>query len=76
MTLEQITRRVRLLEARNHGSDYVLAQDAIDRDEEERAAKLADDAAVRAELDAQPKPPVRRFVGESDEEYTARVFGA
>lgn len=76
MTLEQIARRVRLLEARNHGSDYVLAQDAIDSAEEERAAKLADDAAIQAELDAQPKPPVRRFADESDEEYTVRVFGA
>lgn len=79
MTLAQLERRLRLVEARNHGSDYVAIQDAIDDAENERENKSDVEAAFKAVQDTRsPLPGVdtRRFEDESDSEYAARVYGA
>lgn len=68
MTLTQLERRLRLVEARNHGTDYVAIQDALDAQEDSvKPAPITSPIVVT--------DTARRFVDESDSEYAARVYG-
>lgn len=83
MTSAQMERRIRSIEAHSFGNDYVASQDAEDAWEDAHATTpeiVAEPESVAAStpIVAQKSTTLdtRRFVGESDSEYAARVYGA
>lgn len=82
MTSAQMERRIRSIEAHSFGNDYVASQDAEDAWEDAHpltpeSVAEPESVTVSTPIVTQNAPSVdtRRFVGESDSQYAARVYG-